>query len=181
MTLPESAYRSGVLCVEPDEELEAREAVQGYHAGRSVCVAKKQEMAVIWYIMLALAGLDLFMQIMGLLGSPGLQHLLIVVCFAAAVVLILVNRKSMIPAAAAAVLGAVTELDFFWVLLTAAIFGAMAWRYEVDHRFIRSNPGYPEFHMIDLRVLRPDITEREIPPPSAERQAEPEGLAALDQ
>ena len=61
MTLPESAYRSGILCVEPDEEFEAQEAVHGYHAGRSVCVAKKQEMTVIWYIMLALAGLDLFM------------------------------------------------------------------------------------------------------------------------
>ncbi|MCR4647043.1 MAG: hypothetical protein K5695_16820 [Oscillospiraceae bacterium] len=180
MIIPQDAYETGVLTVLSKDEFEAKDAVREYHAVRKICQSKKTHMLIQRFVYM-LAAIPLVLNDLGAL----LEHEPLAFLFWASLAIyvadlfcLLFLKSMMIPAfllpfflVEALFMGDWTDL--FTLILPIVSLSILTVFHERSRRYVITHPAYPEFHMIEVRVLRDEMSnERTVPLPGRHEENE---------
>ena len=171
--IPADAYVTGIWEVSAKDEYDAREIVRTYHANRSICLVKQKRLSVFRVCFMVLL-MPLFGYFITEFWQEDLDNYMAVIstvytAFALFCVIFLKNLA--IPAAGSLIYSAeALRLDditaIIPTLVPIVLMCALAFYYERDRRWIGSQPGFPAFHDIEVRVKEARmLTERNVPPP----------------
>ena len=174
MHIPEASYQTGIWEVSEKEKYDALEAARGYHATRSVCIAKQKRLPVYRFCFMVMM-MPLFGYFFTEFWQQDLGNYMAVIalCYtAAALPFVLILKDLRIPAIGSLVFCAeALRLDDWTAMIPTLvpiiILGAIAYCYERDRRWIAKQPGFPDFHDIEVRVREErTLIERDVPPAS---------------
>lgn len=179
MTIPEESYLTGIWEVSAQDKYEAELAVRSYYASCTVCLAKKQKLPI-YRICFLIILVPLLLTYISEFSQSDLSHYMAIIAlvYTLPALFFVIARKDLgIPAWGSLVFLAECFRFDDWtaiisIIVPLGIMGTLAYFHERDRRFLTGQPGYPDFHAIEVRVPEErDRTEREIPPP-AESPAE---------
>ncbi|MBP0973891.1 MAG: hypothetical protein J5851_08305 [Oscillospiraceae bacterium] len=184
MIIPDDAYETGVLTVLSKDEFDAKESVREYHAIRSICLNKKTRMLIERFTYM-LAAIPLVLNDLG----PLLNREPLAFFFWVSLAIYLIDgfcllflKNMMIPAFLlpfflfeALFIGDWTDL--FTIILPIFSLGILTYFHERARRYVMSQPAYPDFRMIEVRVLRDEMSnERHVLLPGRQESASYPGL-----
>ena len=180
MNIPEESYHSGIWEVSGKEKYNALEAARAYHANRSVCIAKQKRLPIFRFCFLIMM-IPLFGYFFTEFWQEDLSNYMAIIalCYTvAALPFVLFLKNLRIPAIGSLVFCAEAfRLDDWTALIPTlvpiVILSAIAYCYEKDRRWIKEQPGFPDFHDIEVRVREERaLSERDVPS-SSEPEADP--------
>ena len=184
MIIPQDAYETGILTVLSKDEFDAKESVREYHAIRRICLTKKTRMLIERFTYM-LAAIPLVLNDLGpLLNREPLAFLfwMSLAIYLTDMFCLLFLKSMMIPAfllpfflVEALFIGDWTDL--FTIILPIFSLGILTYFHEKARRYVTSQPAYPEFRMIEVKVLRDEMSnERQILLPGRQESASYPGL-----
>lgn len=175
MQIPAASYLTGIWEVAAKEKYDALEAARSYHANRSVCIAKQKRLPVYRFCFLVML-MPLFGYFFAEFWQEDLDNFMAVISAVytpVAVCLVIFRKNLLVPALGSLLYFAeMFRLDDWTAMIPTtvpiAVLCALAYFYDKDRRWLASQPGFPAFHDIEVRVREERArTERHIPPPSA--------------
>lgn len=187
MTIPEDSYQTGIWEVSEKDSYEAKDAARDYHASRTVCLATQKRLPIYRFCFLVMlmplfgyffiefwqADLSNYMAIISVIYTP------------LAILIVLLRKNLLIPAIGSLVyIAEMFRLDDWTAMIPTTvpivILCAIAYFYHKEKRWLEAQPGFPDFHDIEVRVKEHrSLSERDVPEAAPAEDPYADVLSAL--
>jgi len=156
MNLPEEAYHQFVIECDEEKAWEFKQAVNEYETVRTVCLEYNKKMQLYRIFFLLCNFVYLITEITEMFVN---KIFIIAGIYLILAVILVIWRKSLICPAIASLmlLLLINEKAAFAIIPVWALFafnGYIAYLHEKKKRYVSAQHGYPEFHPLELRVIR---------------------------
>lgn len=175
MTIPEEAYLTGIWEVDDKERYEAEDVVRTYQQSRTPNISRLKSLPAYrigFMLIVGLAFVDFFPQLFDP-DATGYIAVIDLLFTALSVIFVIFLKKLTVPAIASVAFLVELIRVGDWYALGATIVGilicnAVAFFYNREVRYLKTQPGYPDFHSVQVKVTEDmALTERDVPESTA--------------